>query len=241
MQPAIVLARPQLGENIGMVARAMWNFGLTDLRLVSPRDGWPNPDAGPPAVGADHILDSAQVFDSVAAAVADCHKVFATAMRLPDVITPAESAARTQQYAGEGKRVALLFGPERTGLSTDEVAFGDALLTIPANPDFASLNIAMAVTLIAYEWFKLSDATPASVFMGDKHGPATRAAVEGLVGHLDVELSKRGYFHPDHRKPTMLRTLRSIIQRLDLTGQEVLTLRGVVKFMALPPEDERKR
>lgn len=235
-QPVIVLVRPQLGENIGMVARAMWNFGLSELRLVEPRDGWPNPAAGPAASGADIVLDNAKLYDTLEDAVADCNRVYATAMTLRRMIketaTPAGAVEQINQLASIGGRSAIVFGPERTGLTTEEVAKGDVLISIPTNPEFGSLNLAQAVIVIAYEWFKQQDQTPPVRLEGDYEGPATREALDGLISHLIDLLEPRGYFHPDHRTDSMKRTLRNIFERPGFTGQEVRTLRGVVRCLA---------
>lgn len=235
-QPVIVLVRPQLGENIGMVARAMWNFGLSELRIVEPRDGWPNPAAGPAASGADNVLDGAQIFDSLSAAVADCNRVYTTAKILrrmiKETVTPAGAVEQMQELAAKGGRAAIVFGPERTGLSTEEVAFGDALISIPTNPEFGSLNLAQAVIVVGYEWFKGQDSTPPVRLEGDYEGPATREALDGLIDHVNDLLEPRGYFHPDHRTESMKRTLRNIFERPGFTGQEVRTLRGMVRCLA---------
>lgn len=235
-QPIIVLVRPQLGENIGMVARAMWNFGMSELRLVEPRDGWPNPAAGPAASGADIVLDKAEVFDSVQAAVADCNRVYATAMTLrrmiKETVTPAGAVEQIRELSAHGGRAAILFGPERTGLTTEEVAMGDVLISIPTNPEFGSLNLAQAVVVVAYEWFKQQDNTPPVRLEGDWEGPATREALDGLIEHLNELLEPRGYFHPDHRTESMKRTLRNIFERPGFTAQEVRTLRGVVRALS---------
>ncbi len=230
--PAIILVCPQLGENIGMVARAMWNFGLDDLRLVRPRDGWPNPAAGPPAAGADIVLDKAQVFDDVAAAIADLNLVYATTVRPRDmmktVITSREAATRIHALSG---KAGLLFGPERSGLETDDVAMADAILTVPVNPQFGSLNLSQAVILAAYDWFQLgNDAQPARL-AGDLHGPATHGEIDGLINALTDALQTRGYFFPEDRAPVMQRTLRNILKRPGFTVQEVRTLRGVIKAL----------
>jgi tRNA/rRNA methyltransferase len=238
--PAIVLVRPQLGQNIGMVARAMANFALTDLRLVNPRDGWPNPEAGPAAAGADDILDGVQLFDTLEAATADCHRVFGTIMAprgmLTEVITPAEAACRARTLATDGGQTALVFGPERSGLGLEDAARCHAIISIPANPAFASLNLAMAVSVIAYAWFVADAPVPASYLHGDHHGPATQADLDGLLAHLDAELAARGYFFPDHRAPVMRRTLRGIFQRPGFTAQEVRTLRGVIRTLTDRPK-----
>ena len=155
LKPIIVLVRPQLGQNIGKSARAMLNFGLTEMRLVAPRDGWPNPDAGPSASGADVVLEQARVFETVEAAVADCAFVYASTVRRRDLVMPVMDPARmAERIAGSSEGSAILFGPERSGLETEEVALADAIVTVPINPDFASLNLAQAVILLAYEWSK---------------------------------------------------------------------------------------
>lgn len=235
-QPVIVLVRPQLGENIGMVARAMWNFGLCHLRLVEPRDGWPNPAAGPAASGADVVLDKAELFDTLEAAVADCNRVYATAMTLRRMIkettTPGGAVEQMNQLAAQGGRSAIVFGPERTGLTTEEVAMGDVLISIPTNPEFGSLNLAQAVIVLAYEWHRQQDTTPPVRLEGDYEGPATRETLDGLINHLNDLLEPRGYFHPDHRTESMKRTLRNIFERPGFTGQEVRTLRGVMRCLA---------
>jgi tRNA/rRNA methyltransferase len=230
--PVVILVRPQLGENIGMVARAMWNFGLSELRLVSPRDGWPNPAAGPPAAGADIVLDSATVFDRLEDALADLHRVYATTVRkrgmMKEVVTAQEAARRIHALPG---RAGLMFGPERSGLETDDVARADAILTVPVNPAFGSLNLSQAVILCACEWFQQADTSPPARLDGDLEGPATHGEVEGLIAALDEALTPAGYFYPEDRAPTMRRTLRNILERPGFTVQEVRTLRGVVRAL----------
>jgi tRNA/rRNA methyltransferase len=236
--PAIVLVRPQLGENIGKAARAMLNFGLTDLRLVSPRDGWPNPQAGPAASGADVVLANARVFDSVADAVADCAHVYATTVRkrgvTKPVVTP-EVAARAV-HAGPG-RSAILFGPERSGLETDDVALARTIITVPINPEFGSLNLAQAVILVAYEWSKhvpsdvgrgvVLDSPPAV----DLDPPAPHEELEGMIGQLDAMLEQSGFYYPPDRVPTTRRTLRSLLTKPGWSSQELRTLRGVLSAL----------
>jgi tRNA/rRNA methyltransferase len=237
--PAIVLVRPQLGENIGKAARAMLNFGLTDLRLVSPRDGWPNPSAGPAASGADIVLERAQLFDSVADAIADCADVYATTVRrrglVKPVVTP-EEAARTVR-AAPGK-AAILFGPERSGLETDDVALARAILTVPINPEFGSLNLAQAVILVAYEWSKHSPREGDDALVQppviDIEPPAPQADLDGLVGHFEQMLEDAGYFFPPDRVPTTKRTLRSVLTKPGWNAQEVRTLRGVLSALDRP-------
>lgn len=237
--PAFILVRPQLGENIGMVARAMANFGLADLRLIGPRDGWPNPAAGPAAAGADWILERARLFDSIADAVTDRHRVYATTVRprgmMKETMTPRYAAGLIHALAGNGMGAAIMFGPERSGLETEEVAMADAIVTIPVNPGFGSLNLAQAALVCAYEWRQAWDRTPDTVLGGDHGGPARREALDGLVEHLADELKRRNYFRPEHREPVMRQTLRSMLQRPGYSEQEVRTLRGVVRYLSKPP------
>ena len=230
MNPVIVLVRPQLGENIGKAARAMLNFGLTEMRLVAPRDGWPNPSAGPAASGADVVLEQAQVFDSVADAVADCPHVYATTVRkrgvTKPVVTPVEAAAEIHAAPG---RSAILFGPERSGLETEDVALARAILTVPINPEFGSLNLAQAVILVAYEWSKGQGlAQPPRI---DLDPPAPQAELEGLIGHLDRLLEDSGYFYPPARVATTRLTLRNLLTKPGWTEQELRTMRGVLSAL----------
>jgi tRNA/rRNA methyltransferase len=231
--PAIILVRPQLGENIGKAARAMLNFGLTELRLVAPRDGWPNPSAGPAASGADIVLEQARVFDSVADAVADCTHVYATTVRkrgiTKPVITP-EQAARA--IHAEPGRSAILFGPERSGLETDDVAIARTIITVPINPEFGSLNLAQAVILVAYEWSK--GESLASPPMVDLDPPAPQAELDGLIDQIETMLEPIGYFYPPDRAPATRRTLRAVLTKPAWNAQEVRTLRGVLSTLARP-------
>ena len=230
--PAVVLVRPQLGENIGKAARAMLNFGLTDLRLVSPRDGWPNPSAGPAASGADSVLAEARVFDSVAGAVADCPFVYATTVRkrglVMPVVSPDEAAREIWAHAEPS---AILFGAERSGLETEEVALAGKIVTVPVNPDFRSLNLAQAVILIAYEWSKGSAlAVPT---LGDEAEPrAPQAQLEGLIGQLYEALDAADYFHPPDRTQATKNTIRTILTRAGWSTREVQALRGIVRALA---------
>lgn len=236
--PAIILVRPQLGMNIGMVARAMGNFALDDLRLVQPRDGWPNPDAGPPAAGADWVLDAATEHSSVAVALSGCHLSFATTMRPRDmdipVITPREAAARMRTAAAQGLRSAVLFGPERSGLTADDLAGIGAIITCPVNPAFGSLNLAQAVLLIAHEWFQ-ADAPPA--LPAPLFPPAPHEELAGLLDQLSHELEAAGYFHVPDRTPATLRTIAMMLARPRFTTEEVRTLRGIIRALA----NERRR
>lgn len=231
---AIVLVQPQLGENIGKTARAMLNFGLTDLRLVAPRDGWPNPSAGPAASGADTVLDQAKVYDSVAEAIADCHQVYATTVRTRDmakaVVTPRQAVREVASATRSGQQAAFLFGREASGLSNDDVAHAHKIVTAPVNPSFGSLNLAQAVILIAYELYQQDDATPEEV-PAHPDGVATAAETEGLHQHLSAELMERGYFRSEDRAANQDRTLRNLILNANFSSQEIQTLRGIIKSL----------
>jgi tRNA/rRNA methyltransferase len=229
-QPAIVLVRPQLGENIGKAARAMLNFGLTEMRLVSPRDGWPNPSAGPAASGADIVLERARVYESVAEAVADCPNVYATTVRKRGVTKPVFSPEQAADaiHGGPGKS-AILFGPERSGLETDDVALARTIVTVPINPEFGSLNLAQAVILIAYEWSKRQSlAVPTAT---ESLAAAPQAELEGMIVHLETLLEGAGYFHPPSRTIATKRTLRSLLTKPGWNSLEVRTLRGVLSAL----------
>ncbi|MCC4231953.1 TrmJ/YjtD family RNA methyltransferase [Sphingobium soli] len=231
--PIIVLVRPQLGENIGKAARAMLNFGLTEMRLVSPRDGWPNPDAGPAAAGADVVLDGAQVYETLADAVADCAHVYATTVRkrgvTKPVVTPDEAA---REIHGATGRSAYVFGPERSGLETDDVALARKILTVPINPEFGSLNLAQAVILCAYEWSKQAALTQPTVT--DLGEPAAQDELEGMIGQFETLLEHAGYFFPPDRAPATKRTLRNLLTKPGWNHLEVRTLRGVLSALGKP-------
>ena len=237
--PAIVLVRPQLGQNIGACARAMLNFGLTDLRLVAPRDGWPNADAGPAASGADEVLAAARVFDSVQDAVADLSYVYATTVRgrelTRSVVTPAHAATEMRT---RGARSGLLFGAERSGLLTDELVVANAILTVPVNPSFGSLNLAQAVLLAAYEWHRTGDKTPPTA-LANYEAPALHAELEGLITALDAALVVAGYFKPAETVAAKRLTLRNLITRPAWTAKETRTLRGMVTALHNGPRIRR--
>ncbi len=228
--PAVVLVRPQLGENIGKAARAMLNFGLTELRLVAPRDGWPNPDAGPAASGADIVLQQAKVFGSVAEATFDCSHVYATTVRkrgvTKPVLTPEEAAAQIRSLTG---RSAILFGPERSGLESDDVALARSIITVPVNAEFASLNLAQAVIIVAYELSKSEGLAIPTRSQLDE--PAPQFELEGLIEHLESMLEAAHYFFPEERAHVARRTLRSLLTKPQWTAQEVRTLRGVLRTL----------
>ena len=233
--PIVILVEPQLAENIGMTARAMANFGLSELRLVAPRDGWPRKGAKSAASGAGHILDTATLYDSARGAVADLQLVFATTARergqMKRVLGPeaAIAEARTALAAGEG--VGILFGRERVGLDNDEIALADAILTFPVDPAFASLNLAQAVLLAAYEWRKAAaGALPFGAEPEARSAPAPRDMLLSLFEHLEAELDAVGHF-PTDKRPVMSRNLRDMLVRMGPSEQDVRTLRGVLRSL----------
>jgi tRNA/rRNA methyltransferase len=239
-QPVIVLVRPQLGENIGKAARAMLNFGLTEIRLVDPRDGWPNPSAGPAAAGANVVLEHAQVFDTLAEAVADCAHVYATTVRKRGVTKPVFTPEQAAQAIHKGPgRSALVFGPERSGLDSDDVALARAIITVPINPEFASLNLAQAVILCAYEWSKgtgLSQPTAEDILP-----PAPQEELEGMIVQLEQMLEPRGYFKPTIREDVTRRTLRTLLTKPGWSHLEVRTMRGVLRTLLRKPDGENNK
>jgi tRNA/rRNA methyltransferase len=235
--PVVILVEPQLGENIGMAARAMGNFGLTRLRIVNPRDGWPNVHARRAASGADHILDEVELFDTVEQAVADCTLLFATTARAHDQAKPVvapEAAAReiVAGVADGGGTVGILFGRERYGLQNEEVALANRIITFPVNPGFASLNLAQAVLLIGYEWFKLSTAGALPFAMPERSEPASQHQMQAFFDNLVRELDKVEFLRPAEKRDTMLVNLRNIFTRMDPTKQDMHTLHGVVMAIA---------
>ena len=235
--PIIILVRPQLGQNIGKAARAMLNFGLTELRLVAPRDGWPNPDAGPSASGADVVLERAEVFASVAEAVADCASVYASTVRRRDLVVPVVTPeAMASAIHGSPGRSAILFGPERSGLETEEVALATAIVTVPINPDFGSLNLAQAVILLAYEWSRGTALSQPPV--REQEPPAPHGELDGMIGQLDEALVAKGYFHPPSRTQATRNTLRTIFTKPGWSSREVKAVRGIIRAL-LGPARER--
>jgi tRNA/rRNA methyltransferase len=248
--PAIVLVAPQLGENIGTAARAMLNCGLADLRIVEPRDGWPNAKAVSAASGADLVIEKARVFAGIPEAIADCHHVYAATARPREVVkavlTPRAAAAEIRAAQGRGERVGIIFGPERWGLTTDQVSFAGSIIEVPLNPAFASLNLAQAVLIVAYEWSLAADATPPKyVPTLQEHGGPTELATQEdillLFEHLERELDESGYLFPPDKRPTMVRNLRSIFLRANLTEPEVRSLRGAVKALVQRRRDLEAR
>src|ERR1700744_2754929 len=235
--PIVILVEPQLGENIGMAARAMGNFGLTRLRIVNPRDGWPNVHATRSAAGADHILEKVELFDPVAQAVADCTLLFATTARAHDqakpVVAPEGAAREIVAHIGQGTgEVGILFGRERSGLLNEEVAIANRIITYPVNPGFASLNLAQAVLLMGYEWFKLATSGALPFAMPERSEPASQHQMQAFFDNLVRELDKVEFLRPAEKRETMLVNLRNIFTRMDPTKQDMHTLHGVVMAIA---------
>lgn len=241
--PAVILVNPQLGENIGTAARAMANFGLHELRIVDPRDGWPNERALKAASGADWIIEKATIHATLEDALKDMTYVFATTARprgmIKEVMTPEQAGTDMRRRIGRGEKLALLFGRERWGLNNDEVSLADMIITAPVNPAFASLNIAQAVLLVGYEWYKheatsLGQATPelpaleGPGLVTPDTRPATKDELYGFFHHIETELDQAGFFKTAEKKPGMIRNMRNLFARAELTEQEVRSLRGMV-------------
>ncbi|MDE2201020.1 MAG: RNA methyltransferase [Rhodospirillales bacterium] len=235
--PVVVLVRPQLADNIGAVARAMANGGLFHLRLVAPRDGWPQERAWRNASGADRILEAVTVHATVAEAVADLHHVFATCPRPRHIIKPVLTArgasAELRAIAARDLRTGLLFGPERAGLDNDDMACADALIRYPLNPAFMSLNLAQAVMVMAYEWWSAADQTMPRTLMTNETRVATKGELENFLTHLVAELDSCGFLRNLPKRPGMVRNIRHLFQRGEVTEQELRTLHGVVTELAL--------
>jgi len=230
--PAIILCEPQLGENIGTTARAMANFGLWDLRLVNPRDGWPNERAVAAASRADHVIERVRVFPTTEAAIADLTLVYATTARRRDlqkpVLGPEDSSQRLVAHIAAGGGAGILFGRERWGLYNEEVALADAIVTLPVEAAFASLNIAQAVLIFAYEWRRQSEAGRELLFTEMLAEPATKGELLKLFEHLERSLDEAGFFTAPDKRPTVVNNLRAMLSRGTLSGQEVRTLHGVI-------------
>lgn len=241
-QPAIILVEPQLGENIGMVARAMLNCGLSELRLVNPREPWPNDKAEAAASGADIVLAGARLFQTTGEAIADLAHVYATTARPRDmvkrVLTPRQAGAELRSFAERREGAGILFGKEAKGLHNDDVALAEAIVAAPLNPAFSSLNLAMAVLLVAYEWLVAAAPAPTpggEMVIGKDTRPAARAELSGLFAHLEGELDTCGFLRVAGKRPIMVRNLRNIFVRASLTEQEVRTLRGVIACLVTGP------
>jgi tRNA/rRNA methyltransferase len=234
--PVVVLCRTQMGENIGTAARAMLNFGLLELRLVAPQCGWPNAKAVAAASGAVEILNRLEMYPDLVAATADIHHVFATTARARELRKPVRDgvamASDAQRLIGEGRRVALVFGPERTGLTNDELLLADAVISLPVNPAFASFNLAQAVLLCGYEWFRLAG-EPAPLPAEDAGAEvATKAEIAGLLDHLVRELDGADFFRTDQRRASLVRAISVMIERRGWTTPEVHLMRGIIKDLA---------
>src|SRR5579862_4740811 len=234
--PIVVLVEPQLGENIGAAARAMANFGLSQLRLVNPRQGWPNDKARMMATGAGRVLDTAVLYPTLAAAIADCSFVLAMTARAHDqakpVVGPADAAGLMAPKIGAGEDVAILFGRERNGLENDEVALADVIVTLPVNPGFASLNLAQAVVIVAYEWFKFANGETLPFAMPQKSPTAPKEQLLAFFASLERELEKVEFFRPPDKRETMQINLRNIFTRMQPTQQDIQTLHGVIMSIA---------
>lgn len=230
--PAVILVDPQLGENIGAAARAMLNCGLTDLRLVRPRDGWPNERAVASASGATEVLDRVRLFERVEDAVADLRFVLATTSRergqIKRILTPRAAAAEMRLRWDRDEPSGVMFGPERTGLFNDDIALADAVLSVPLNPAFSSLNLAQAVLLIGYEWFQTAAAVPERTMHLGQTRPASKAELHNLFEHLEAELDACGFFSTPDKRPSMVRNIRNLFQRAEMTEQEVRTFHGIL-------------
>jgi tRNA/rRNA methyltransferase len=238
--PAVILVEPQLGENIGMVARAMLNCGLTDLRLVGPREPWPNAKAVAAASGADVVLAAARVYETTASAIADLVRVYAATARSRDMtkrmVTPRQAAVELRAASRQGSPGGVLFGKEAKGLHNDDVALADTILTVPLNPGFQSLNLAMAVLLLGYEWFVCAaEVAPSQDMMPKDTRPATKEELQGLHEHLERELDRCGFLRVQEKRPIMVRNLRNLFGRAGLSEQEVRTLRGVIACLVSAP------
>ncbi|MBN2629576.1 MAG: RNA methyltransferase [Rhodobacteraceae bacterium] len=236
IDPAFILVRPQMGENIGAAARAMLNFGLTRMRIVAPRDGWPNPRAVAMASGAGRVLDQAGLFADVASAIGDCDYVFATTARgrelVKPIVTPERAMEMARAMASNGKRVAVLFGPERAGLENDDVALANAIVTVPVNPDFPSLNLGQCALLMGYEWRRQTVEVAPEVMELARTEFASRIDVEKLADHFEDRLSAAGFFFPETKAEGMRLNLRNMWARLNLTRAEVQTFHGMLRQIA---------
>ena len=235
--PVVILVRPQLADNIGACARAMANGGLFHLRLVAPRDGWPQEKAWRTASGADRLLDAATVHPTVADAVADLHHVFATCPRprhiVKPVMTARGAAAELREITSRGLKTGLLFGPERAGLDNDDMAQADALIRYPLNPAFMSLNLAQAVLVMAYEWWTADDRTPTRTLMTNETNVATKGELDNFLTHLIAELDESGFLRNLPKRPGMVRNIQHLFQRGEVTTQELRTLHGIVTELSL--------
>ena len=230
--PQIILVGPQLGENIGASARAMLNCGLTNMVLVNPREPWPNEKAAKMSSGATEVLDGARLFDGIGAAVSGLHRVYAATTRTRDntqrVVTPRHAAEEIRQAVAAGEQVGILFGPERSGLTNDDILHADTVISVPLSPSYTSLNLAQAVLIIGYEWFQAGVTGEPETLLMHATRPANKKELGFFLDRLELELDTAGFFHVDDMRPTMVRNLRTIFQRANLTERDVRTLHGVI-------------
>ncbi|MCV3270897.1 RNA methyltransferase [Roseobacter sinensis] len=244
--PAFVLVRPQMGENIGAAARAMWNFGLDRMRIVAPRDGWPNQNAVAMASGAGRLLDEARLTDDLAGAINDCTFVYATTARSRDltkpVVSPEEAMRQAAAKIADGQRVAVLFGPERAGLENEDIARANAIISVPVNPTFPSLNLAQCVLLVAYEWMRATaEITHETVEMAGTVW-ADAVEIEHLANHYQDRMEEAGFFFPDHKAQSMRTNLRNMWSRMPLTRADVQMLHGMLRqLMRWKTRDDETR
>ena len=234
LQPAFVLIRPQMGENIGAAARGMWNFGLDRMRIIAPRDGWPNQKAVAMASGAGRLLDEAQIFDDTQGAIADCDYVYATTARPRGltklVLTPEAAMQDARRRVAEGQKVAVMFGPERSGMENDDIARANAIISVPVNPDFPSLNLAQCVLLTGYEWRR--EAVEVAASRVDAAGDwAEQIEIEKLSDHYEQRLEEAGFFYPAHKAENMKVNLRNMWSRMPMTRADVQMLHGMMRQM----------
>jgi tRNA/rRNA methyltransferase len=233
--PAVILVEPQLGENIGMVARAMLNCGLTDLRLVRPRDGWPNSMAVKAAAGADAVLEAARVYQETAEAAADLHRLYATTARprgmVKPLASPREAALEMREASTRGERVGLIFGGEKAGLSNQDVAYADVVVEVPLNPRFRSLNLAQAVLVLGYEWFQAGEDSALPQPGSGLAPPAEKAQFDNFFDRLVAILDQEGFFYPPEKRPGMIRSLRNLFSRMSPSDQDLRTLHGIVSAL----------
>ena len=232
-----------MGENIGAAARAMWNFGRRRMRIVNPRDGWPNPAAVAMSSGAGSLLEDAQIFQTTAEAVADCNVIYATTARTREmtkrVLTPESAMAEGRAHSAAGHKVAVLFGKESSGLANEDVTLAEAIISVPVNPAFASLNLAQTVLLTSYEWRRQGDETPSERIEGEQTAPAAAENVGRLYAHLEAELDAAGFFFPEGKRPAMTASLENVIRRAAFTDQDLRTLWGVIRALADGPKRKR--
>jgi len=242
--PSVILVEPQLGENIGFTARAMLNGGLSELRIVKPRDGWPNPKAEAAASGAGSVIKAARIYKSTADAVGDLQRVFAMTARSREMIkpvaTPRDAASEMRKLIRDGLGVGILFGPERKGLDNDDLALADTVVQTPLNPAHSSMNLGHAVMVMSYEWFQSGDDTPGRFLNERRTGIATKEELLIFFERLEAELDTCGFFHVAEKRPNMVRNIRNIFQRAELTEREVRTLHGIVSGLIRRPHGSGK-